>query len=166
MPLALLTKGTDEEEPPMTDTLPRRHGPAPELTGPVPQGQTCQIAPIMLQEELWARMRALPYTYLADSLVSVTHARALFLADGIGDGPAGAFQDGREFAHLHPHHDGSLHLALPETVKDQVEESGWGVRHPTQPTEILIYGPRDRDELDTVFNLVEASYRYALGTAA
>jgi phospholipase/carboxylesterase len=117
----------------------------------------------MQQEELWARMRTLPYTYLAPSLVSVSHARAVFLADGIGDGAATAFQSGREFAHLHPHHDGSLHLSLPDWLKEQVEHTGWGLRHPTQNTEILIYGPRDRDELDGVWNLVQTSYRYALG---
>jgi phospholipase/carboxylesterase len=108
------------------NTWNERSGPAPEITGPAPHGQLTQIAPIMLQEELWARMRALPYAYLAPILVSVSHARALFVADGIGDAPAEAFQEGREFAHLHPHHDGSLHLALPEPVKDRVEESGWG----------------------------------------
>ena len=142
--------------------LPHRSGPAPEVIGPAPHGQVSQIAPIMIQEELWQRMRALPSVYMAPTLVSVSHARALFLPDGIGQGPAEAFQKGREFAHLHPHHDGSLHINLPEGEKDQVEHAGWGVRHPQQNT-ILVFGPRDQAELEIVWRLVQRSYAYALG---
>ena len=145
----------------MTD-LPSRRGPAPEVIGPAPHGQVSQIAPVMLQEELWQRMRALPYVYMAPTLVSVSHARSLFLAEGIGDGPSKAFQKGREFAHIHPHQDGSLHITVPDVVKDEIEEAGWGVRHPQQDT-ILIYGPRDRGELEVVWGFVQTSYRYAIG---
>lgn len=73
-------------------TLTPREGVAPRVFGPAPHGQGSQISPIMLQEELWERMRALPYVYMAPTLVSVPHARALFLPEGIGTGPAEAFQ--------------------------------------------------------------------------
>lgn len=94
----------------------------------------------MIQEELWQRMRALPYAYMAPALVSMPHARSLFLPEGVGVGPAEAFQKGREFAHVHPHHDGGLHVTLPDQRKDEVEKAGWDVRHPKQNT-ILLYGP-------------------------
>lgn len=148
----------------MTDMseLPNRSGPAPEVIGPAPHGQVSQIAPIMMQEELWQRMRALPYVYMAPTLVSVSHARALFLPDGIGNGPTDAFQKGREFAHLHPHADGSLHITLPAPDKDLVESAGWGVRHPEQNS-ILVYGPRDHVELEMVWQLVQRCHAYAVG---
>ncbi|GAA4881710.1 luciferase family protein [Kitasatospora terrestris] len=142
--------------------LPSRPGPAPEVYGPAPHAQRSQTAPVMLQEELWERMRALPFTYMAPTLVSVSHARSLFIPEGIGAGPAAAFQRGREWAHIHPHHDGSLHLTLPDPLKDEVEKAGWGVRHPEQDT-ILVYGPRERGELEVVWALVQLSYAYAVG---
>ena len=67
--------------------LPRRQGSLPDVIGPAPHGQRSQIAPVMVQEELWFRMRALPFTYMAPTLVSVSHARALHLAEGFGSAP-------------------------------------------------------------------------------
>ncbi|WP_371677833.1 luciferase family protein [Streptomyces sp. NBC_01276] len=143
-------------------TLTPREGVAPRVFGPAPHGQGSQISPIMLQEELWERMRALPYVYMAPTLVSVPHARALFLPEGIGTGPAEAFQGGREWGHIHPHHDGSLHVTLPPETEADVIAAGWGVHHPVQDV-TLVYGPRTAAELETVWQIVQASYRYAMG---
>ncbi|MGO4461515.1 luciferase family protein [Streptomyces sp. M-16] len=143
-------------------TLTPREGAAPRVFGPAPHGQGSQISPIMLQEELWERMRALPYVYMAPTLVSVPHARALFLPEGIGNGPAEAFQGGREWGHIHPHHDGSLHVTLPPETEAEVIAAGWGVHHPVQNV-TLVYGPRTAAELETVWQIVQASYRYAIG---
>lgn len=143
-------------------TLPSRSGPAPDVIGPAPHAQTSQTPPVLVQEGLWERMRTLPFVYVAQTLVSVSHSRALFLPEGVGHGPEGAFQKGREFAHLHPHHDGSLHVMLREELKDQIEVAGWGVRHPAQES-ILLYGPRDFDELELVWSLVRMSHSYAMG---
>ncbi len=143
-------------------TLTPRQGPAPRVFGPAPHGQGSQISPIMLQEELWGRMRALPYVYMAPTLVSVPHARSLFIPEGIGTGPAEAFQRGREWAHIHPHHDGSLHLTLPKEAEEDVIAAGWGVHHPVQAV-VLVYGPRTAEELETVWEIIQFSYRYAVG---
>lgn len=142
--------------------LPQRPGPAPEVVGPAPHAQRSQIPPVMLQEELWSRMRALPYTYMAPTLVSVTHARALHLPENVGSAPPNRFQGGREFTHLHPHHDGSLHLSLPNWARDAATRSGWGVPHPVQNS-FLVFGPRDRVELEVVWHLVQVSYLWAMG---
>ncbi|MEV7542697.1 luciferase family protein [Streptomyces sp. NPDC089915] len=143
-------------------TLTPREGAAPKVFGPAPHGQGSQISPIMLQEELWGRMRALPYVYMAPTLVSVPHARSLFLPEGVGTGPAEAFQRGREWAHIHPHHDGSLHLTLPKEAEEDVISAGWGVHHPVQAV-TLVYGPRTYAELETVWKIIQFSYRYAVG---
>ena len=142
--------------------LPRRPGPAPEVVGPAPHAQRSQIAPVMVQEELWSRMRALPYVYMAPTLVSVSHARALHLPHGIGSAATERFQGGREFAHLHTHHDGSLHLSLPAWAREAAVRSGWGVPHPVQDA-FLVFGPRDRVELDVAWLLVRLSHAWAMG---
>lgn len=59
--------------------LERRAGAPPIVTGPAPHGQRSQTPPVMLQEGLWGLMRALPFVYMAPTLVSVSHSRALFL---------------------------------------------------------------------------------------
>lgn len=143
-------------------TLPRRAGSPPDVIGPAPHAQRSQIAPVMVQEELWSRMCSLPYTYMAPTLVSVSHARALHLVDGIGAAPPSRFQRRREFAHLHPHHDGSLHLSVPDAVVEQVVGARWGVPHPVQDA-LLVFGPRDRRELEVVWQLVQLSYNWVSG---
>ena len=37
---------------------------------------------------------------------------------------------GREFAHLHPASDGSLHMVLLLDVVEDVIENGWAEQHP------------------------------------
>lgn len=143
--------------------MPDRTGPAPRTRGPVPHGQLNQIAPTTLQEELWQRMRSLAGVYLAPTHVPYPEARAIHLAPEFGTGPDDAFiKHSREFAHLHPQQDGSLHLTLPATVKKVVTEAGWGVPHPIQNTQ-LVYGPRDRDEIEVVWRVLLESYAYARG---
>jgi len=143
--------------------IPDRPGPAPRTRGPVPHGQLNQIAPTTLQEELWQRMRSLAGVYLAPTHVPYPEARAIHLAPEFGTGPDDAFiKNSREFAHLHPQQDGSLHMTLPPLVKKVVTEAGWGVPHPIQNTQ-LVYGPRDRDEIEVVWRVLLESYTYARG---
>lgn len=145
----------------MPSTLPQRRGNPPTVVGPAPHGQRSQTPPVGVQEELWARMRALPFVYLAPTLVSVPLARALHLPEGVGSTDAMRFQGGREFAHMHPHQDGSLHLMLTTDLMEAVEKAHWGVRHPVQAS-TLVFGPRDRDELEVVWFLVQASHAFAM----
>ena len=150
-----------------TVTLPERSGPPPETTRPtrtrrIPHSQRSQNAPVELQEALVERALALPGVSLAPSLVSVPGARAFVLDEATTQGPPEAFQAGREFAHIHPAHDGSLHLTLPPPLYDEVVRKRWGEPHPLSGT-MMAYGPRDREELEVVWSLVEASYRFATG---
>ncbi len=74
---------------------------------------------------------------------------------------------GREFAHLHPPQDGSLHAALPPDIVKTAIANGWAERHPLAgrfglpENVVMIYGPRDDDELRIVLELLGESYRYA-----
>ena len=96
----------------------------------------------------------------ADSEVSVPGARAFVLDEATARGPREAFMVGREFAHLHPPEDGSLHLTLPAPVAGAVYAAGWGEPHPMTGTP-LIFGPRDEAELEVVWGLLRVSYEHA-----
>lgn len=149
--------------------LPRRRGSRPAATATTPHVQLNQKSPVTMQDELWLRMTGLSGVRPGSSVFS-PNSRALHL-DGAG-GPATAFAPdgiGTEFAHLHHRRDGSLHLFLPEQDARLVVELGWGEFHPVvalgmwPPTLVMVYGPRDAPDLDTVFRIFEASYRYARG---
>ncbi|MCU1281127.1 MAG: phospholipase, partial [bacterium] len=90
-----------------------RRGPRPRTTSSNPHTQLDQNAPRAVYDALAARIFALPDAEERASLVSVPGARALWLRDGVEPGARDTFMIEREFAHLHPARDGSLHLALP-----------------------------------------------------
>ena len=149
--------------------LPQRTGPKPETTRPSrerpePHKQISQTAPVDMQEKLFIRAQALPGVTVGKSLVSVPGARAFHLDEALARGPAEAFQKGREFAHIHPAHDGSLHMTLPPAVYRDVLAKGWGEPHPISGT-MMVWGPRNEEELEAVWSLVRASYDYAKGRA-
>jgi len=151
-----------EEDIDRVEPLPSRNGPPPDTIGPAPHSQVSQQAPRELQHELSTRALALPGVHAARSLVSVPGAVAFVLDEGSAAGPPQAFQAGREFAHLHPPYDGSLHMTLPPELASEAYEKGWGEPHPFSGTP-LVFGPRDEAELEVVWVLLQASYRYAKG---
>ena len=147
--------------------IDRRTGSPPLTTHPTPDNpfphqQLTQLAPADLQAQLLRRVASLPGVHVTDSCVSVPGARAFRLDRELANGPAGAFQCETEFAHLHPPGDGSLHVTLPEPIRTAVIEAGWSEPHPISGTP-LVFGPRNSDELEQVWQIVLGSYRYALG---
>jgi phospholipase/carboxylesterase len=149
--------------------LPDRVGPRPEASTTVPQQQLTDHAPVELQEKLFARVAALPSVYSRPSAISVPGARG-FMLDAPQPGPAEAFlvPQAREFAHLHPESDGSLHVALSVRLAADAIERGWAVAHPLAgirltPGMVLVYGPRDEAELDVVTGIVMTSHAWAAG---
>jgi len=77
-----------------------------------------------------------------------------------------AFMLRPEFAHLHPPHDGSFQKTAPA-----VTAHGWGELRPVvrmgllSPIALMVYGPRDRSELETVWLILRTSYAFARGTS-
>ncbi|RAK97099.1 uncharacterized protein BO80DRAFT_438000 [Aspergillus ibericus CBS 121593] len=80
-----------------------------------------------------------------------------------------------EVCHAHPS-DGSLHLTLHPADVKLVIERGWGQRHPltreswwwcylrTVPTGfVMLYAPRNRDELETVLEIIRAAAWWVSG---
>jgi hypothetical protein len=148
--------------------LPVRTGPRPTTTPTNPHTQVDQQpTDSTLSGRLAARVFALPGVRERESAISVPGARALWLDESLPAGPPEAFLTGREFAHLHPGADHSLHAMLPPDLADEAVKTGWAEQHPVArrglipANAVMLYAPRDDAELDAVTALVEASYTFA-----
>jgi hypothetical protein len=152
----------------MSSSLPLRSGVRPSTTPTNPHTQLDQQpAESRLTEELARRVFALPGVVEEPSGISVPGARALVLAQGEAAGPPEAFLIGREFAHLHPDPDRSLHAMLPTETVEEAVAAGWAEPHPAAlrglipATAVMLYAPRDDAELDVIESLVRASHAFA-----
>ena len=98
-------------------------------------------------------------------------AQALWLSEEIAGGRPEAFLIGREFAHVHPPYDGGMHMMLPPEAVEELLAKGWGEPHPMArrglipPSAVMVYAPRDAAEVDTVLEVIRASYRFACGAS-
>jgi hypothetical protein len=125
-----------------------------------------------VRDRLRADLARLPDVVWQPSGISVPGAEALCLAAGSGDGPPEAFMIGREFAHLHPHPDYSLHAMVPVDLVEQLIAAGWAEPHPAArmgllaPTGVMVYAPRDDEEAAVVARIIAASRAFALGPPA
>ena len=149
--------------------LPKRSGYRPRTTPTNPHSQLEQNPEREVVEELARRVLALPNVEERPSAISVPGARALWLREEVPDGPPEAFVIEREFAHIHPMPDGSLHAALPPEVAREAIRKGWAEQHPVArmgyipQNVVMIYAPRDSQEIEVVAGLVVDAYRYASG---
>jgi Family of unknown function (DUF5519) len=151
-----------------TAALPVRVGPRPRTTPTNPHTQLDQQpTDRRVIEELARRAFALPGVVEEPSRISVPGARALVLAPGEPAGPPEAFLVGREFAHLHPDPDRSLHAMLPPEAAAAAVAAGWAEPHPAAlrglipPTAVMLYAPREEAELEVIERLVRASHAFA-----
>jgi Luciferase len=147
--------------------LPQRSGTRPKTRSTTPHQQLDQIAPAALQEQLWQRMTSLDDVHTGPSTMSLPDTRALHLDPRAANGPPEAFVPGTtEFAPLHGSSDGSLHLALPEAEATAAIDKGWAEPHPVvrlglAPPTLVMLGPRNEAELETIWRLVQASHAFA-----
>jgi phospholipase/carboxylesterase len=143
----------------------RRQGPRPKTTSTNPHAQLDQNAPVAMQEKVFALGASLAGVEVGRSLVSVPGARAFHLS-GCSHRHGSTMVE-CEFAHLHPPHDGSLHMTLPPNIVEDVIANGWAERHPLAgkhglPNNIvMVYGPRDEEEFAVVADLLRASHALA-----
>ncbi len=144
----------------------KRAGARPRTTRTNPHTQLDQNAPVPLQEKVFSLARVLPGVVVGPSHVSVVGTRAFHLPSCSQPADDG-FMLEREFAHLHPASDGSLHMSLPPKIVDTVIANGWAECHPLAGKHglpgniVMVYGPRDEAELEIVGALVRASHEGA-----
>jgi hypothetical protein len=146
-------------------TLPQRPGDPPETGLQPPQLQFSDQSPRDVYEKMadWF-FSSFSHTREKPTRISVPTSRALWLDENIA-APTSAFMPppgSREFAHLHE--DGSLHLVMAEADEREVIEKDWGLHHPWKNrgvNEILVYAPRNNEEIELLKPVIEASYRFA-----
>ncbi|SPN97048.1 uncharacterized protein DNG_00564 [Cephalotrichum gorgonifer] len=144
--------------------LPHRAGPRPRVAGIIPHRQLDQ------------RGADGPYLSIRDAIQNLasTHperltvGRSCFEMHDIGLFARRPVNETCQGEILHHHaSDRSMHMDLhPEDIRE-VLEKGWGQRHPLarrgfhlQETFVMIYAPRDEDELRTVYQIIEAAIWY------
>lgn len=150
-----------------SEILRTRRGAPPRTTLAYPHEQLTQSGAVALRERLHERAGALPGVVEGSNRASTPDIRTFLLEPEYAEGPREAFLAGGEFAHLHL--DGSLHLTLPRELGDDVVVQGWGEVHVDagvrrgSPIFMMIYAPREEDELEAVWRIFRMSYEFALG---
>lgn len=147
--------------------LPKRAGSRPETTNINPHEQLTQIPDLQTHERFKSQLFNFSGVSRRPSIISVPGAEALWLNEEHSCNCKNGFMIGREFAHIHPAYDGSLHVALSTEDFEQVIESAWGEQHPLAGmgpiphTIAMVYAPRDDEEMITVMSIVAASLKNA-----
>jgi hypothetical protein len=150
--------------------LPGRFGPRPRTTAGLPFRQVDQLPAAGMNDRILALCQDLPDVRLRQSRVAAPGTTALWIPDALASGPDQAFIDGNEFCHLHAAPHGSIHLTLPPTAVEGIVALGWVERHPIHTIGIMkslvmVYAPRNREEVEVVMNLIDHSCRFAMGLA-
>ena len=113
------------------------------------------------------RSLRLPHVRSRQSRMASPDTTALWLPDHIAGGPPEAFIDGHEFCLLHPRPEYGIHLTLPKNVREDAMRLGWAEPHPLTrlqvmpQTLVMVYAPRNDEELDMVFGLIRCSWEFA-----
>lgn len=148
-------------------TLPTRSGPSPMTTRSIPHAQLDQHGPDEVIDKLHEWAFSLPRVQNEHSAISVPGARALVMHNSCQCNHH-AFMAGREFAHIHPHPDnGSMHVMLSPNDTEEIIKKGWGEDHflvtlgHFRKGLVMIYSPRNKDELEVAKAILMRSYNFA-----
>jgi hypothetical protein len=148
--------------------LPRREGERPLTRRGMPHQQLSQNPTNKIYHKLAKLLFSIPEVTEEVTLISVPGARALWLSSDNSSPSPDAFMIGLEFAHLHPVNDGSMHLMAPPNWVGEILEKCWGETHPlagqvVPGNAVMVYAPRNEDEVNIVYNLALLSYWRARG---
>lgn len=153
----------------LADTpLPERSGSQIQTSGRVPHVQVGVVPVEAINKELFKLAFTLPGLEKRPTIVSLPGATGMWLTDDVPVVHQKAIVSGREFAHIHK--DGSLHAPLSFERAVEVEEKGWGERHPWADRFdgweglVMLYSAVTEEELETLVQLVAESYAYVTGT--
>ncbi|MEM7086617.1 MAG: hypothetical protein AAF489_10570 [Bacteroidota bacterium] len=152
------------------DSMPIRNGVRPKTTDTNPHTQlTQQPEDTSYIKVLMDWAFTLGHIEKRPSAVSVPGAVAMCMENDHTCDSCNAFMAGTEFAHFHPHPDYSMHLGLPKKDAELVIVNGWGEWHPLiekgylPPNIIMLYAPRDEEELEVSKFILKRSYDFAQG---
>ncbi len=148
--------------------LPMRIGEAPEIGKVPPQLQFTDKSPKEVYQKLHDWMfSTFPKVRKEPTRISVPSSIAMWLDENENVGHIDAFMPppgSREFTHLHL--DGSIHTVLGTEIENEILAKKWGVRHMYYNRgvkEVLVYAPRNEEELEILKSVIIKSYEYATG---
>jgi hypothetical protein len=156
------------------NAAPLREGSPPTTPDGIPHQQHDQNAPLAMQQRLMAAIFTLPGILVVPTPFSLPGSQGWRLVGDFARGPEDAFlsNESLEFGHLHRPSDGSMHMLLPMAFSTMALEKGWGIIHPLSDqisgeisTYVMIYGPRNEEELRTIWIIAQVSYYFARGVS-
>jgi hypothetical protein len=155
----------------IAEHLPPRRGVRPRTIPCAPHSQVDQIVPNarQLAAALIERLVGLDQVTLGHSLRAPPGSVGFYLDAAACCDNANAFLLGDEFAHVHLEDDCSLHAILPEPLRRAAIDAGWAEPHPlagqptVSPDTVMLYAPRDAEEVEVLAALVRASWANARG---
>ena len=148
---------------------PARVGPRPRTSEVIPHIQLDQWPDSEIYRKLLDSLLLLPHVGHRQSRMARPDTVALVLDEAVALGPGEAFIDDHEFCHIHALPNGTIHLPLPDAIRQRVLELGWGQLHVAArngfvaPTLCLIYAPRNLNELGIISGIVQVGMRFAGG---
>ena len=146
--------------------LPKRAGTRPPTTPWMPHMQINFKPDAKIKTELFRRIYSLPNVRNEPTRISIPGAHAIWLDEDLPLAHGEVVLEGREFAHIHP--DASFHVTLSPQRAFEAIQAEWAEPHPLAQQigiegMVLLYTPRDAQELDIIFQLVVDSYNFVTG---
>lgn len=146
--------------------IPARTGDRPRTTGAmIPHDQLDQFSPEEIRTALIEFAAALPGVFTGKSQVSEPGSLALRLHEPKGPEDAFLMPGLDEFGHIH--RTGFMHLMLPPEVIALLTRLGWLETHPITARPdffdniVMVYAPRDEDELAVATAILRMSWERA-----
>jgi phospholipase/carboxylesterase len=147
--------------------LSDREDNTPLTTATSPHKQLSQNGAYHIHRKLMLWTYTISFVEIRPSLISKSGAQGLFLSETVKlINPHAVLE--REFCHIHPYPDGSLHLFLPMADAKEIVVKGWGEFHPLAflkeiPSNfIMLYSPRSERELSLVKEIILRSHSFAI----
>ena len=142
-----------------------RAGERPDTSKEGPHAQLTQNASPSVWGEFVAKAFAIEGITQGHSTVSMADSMAGLLLDLPKEHGAWSLAvEGRvEPFHIHGVKDTSIHAVLPPARAKEVCNKGWGEPHTYADfeTQIMIYAPRNEEEIDVIVGLLEESVLFA-----
>ena len=155
--------------------LPARTGPRPNTDKRPPHSQIDQLVETaerrVLSGLLAAKIAQLPDVITGGSRRAPPGTTGFHMSTHPPSCAERAFLLGAEFAHVHTDDDGSLHTVLPEPLRSAAIERKWAEPHPlagmptVSPDTVMLYAPRDLDEVAIIVALVRCAWQNAVEAA-
>ncbi|MGF1767694.1 DUF5519 family protein [Enterovibrio makurazakiensis] len=149
------------------EPLPIRTSPVPATTDGVPHVQLGGESNPAHLRDLMARVSRIPGVDIRETVISMSGTKGFWIEEDVSLTNPQSIVGGREFAHMHP--DGSLHASLSPALAVKAVKAGWATPHPWANKRlgwegfVMIYTPTSDTEVDTVYQLVLASFDFVTG---